>query len=236
METLPILRREPTPTRLEIDLVGDFACPWSFLGMRRLNRALGKLSGVEVGALRWHPFRLLRDHKDAAPSWREHLATRLPAGVDVRLAESSLAAAGLELGIRFDFDRLARMPETTHAHRLAKLATRELKQAFVLDAIFRAWFEEVRDIADVDELVRIGSACGLSAGLLEEFRDPKSGYDEVVNDEQRLLTLGVNAIPNLLFNGYVLVPGPADEHVYVKALDQALFPQPAEGERAPTKH
>ncbi|MBX5463002.1 MAG: hypothetical protein IRZ28_18175, partial [Steroidobacteraceae bacterium] len=31
--------------------------------------------------------------------------------------------------------------------------------------------------------------------------------------------------PNLLINGRVLVPGPADVSTYVQALDQALFPQ-----------
>ena len=32
------------------------------------------------------------------------------------------------------------------------------------------------------------------------------------------------ALPNLLLNGRVLVPGPADVDTYVQALDQAMFP------------
>jgi hypothetical protein len=35
----------------------------------------------------------------------------------------------------------------------------------------------------------------------------------------------VVATPNLLINGRVLVPGPADVSTYVQALDQALFPK-----------
>ena len=52
------------------------------------------------------------------------------------------------------------------------------------------------------------------------------------DDERRLQLLGVTSIPNLLFNRQVLVPGPADEQIYVRALDQALFP----GVDAQTKH
>lgn len=225
-------------TGLDIDLVGDFSCPWSFLGTRRLARALEQLRGVPVRELRWHPLRLMRPAESggegAAPmSWRGHLAARLPQGVSVELAESSLAEAGRALGIHFDFTRLGGMPDTTAAHRLVKLAASEGLHGAVLDAIFRAYFERGRDIGDVEVLAEIGAECGVSEGLLATFRnDPKAGYAEVVEDERRLLLLGVNAIPNLLLNRQVLVPGPADEQIYVKALDQALFP----GTDSETRH
>ncbi len=209
---------------LDIDLVGDFSCPWSFLGTRRLARALEHLQGVSVRELRWHPLRLKRPEAPAPRDWRDHLATRLPKGVSVEFAESSLAEAGEALGIHFDFTKLAGMPDTTAAHRLVKLAAAEGLHGRVLDAIFRAYFEQGRDIGSIGELARIGAECGLPALLLEELSDPKAAYDEVVEDERRLLLLGVNTIPNLLFNRHVLVPGPADEQIYVKALDQALFP------------
>jgi predicted DsbA family dithiol-disulfide isomerase len=49
----------PTVARpfLEIDLIADFACPWSFLGKRSLERALDNLYGLPVRTLRWHGFR-----------------------------------------------------------------------------------------------------------------------------------------------------------------------------------
>jgi predicted DsbA family dithiol-disulfide isomerase len=43
---------------LDIDLVADFTCPWSWLGMAQLTRALGSLSGDVETRLRWHPFRM----------------------------------------------------------------------------------------------------------------------------------------------------------------------------------
>jgi len=51
-------------------------------------------------------------------------------------------------------------------------------------------------------------------------------YGEAITaEEKRLRGFGVTATPNLLINGRVLVPGPADVSTYVQALDQALFPQ-----------
>jgi predicted DsbA family dithiol-disulfide isomerase len=217
---------------LDLDLVGDFSCPWSFLGTRRLTRALGHLQGVAVRELRWHPFRLRRPEAPVPLDWRAHLAARLPEGVSVEFAEASLAEAGEALGIHFDFSKLATLPDTTAAHRLVRLATMEGLQGRVLDAIFRAYFEQGRDIGDIEVLVAIGAECGVSGELLGTFRNPEAGRAEVIEEERRLLLLGVSTIPNLLINRHVLVPGPADEQIYVKALDQALFP----GVEAQTKH
>ena len=52
---------------LDIDLVADFTCPWSWLGMAQLTRALGNLSGDVETRLRWHPFRMAAPAENAAP-------------------------------------------------------------------------------------------------------------------------------------------------------------------------
>jgi predicted DsbA family dithiol-disulfide isomerase len=158
-------------------------------------------------------------------SWREHLATRLPPGISVEFAQKSLAEAGEGLGIHFDFAKLAQVPDTREAHRLVALASREDKQSEVADAIFRAFFEQGRDIGDHSVIEAVAQESGLGEGTLAAFNKPDEGRDEVAAEEKRLRGFGVMATPNLLINGRVLVPGPADVSTYVQALDQALFPQ-----------
>lgn len=250
----------PAPKRLvlELDLIADFACPWSYLGKRSLERALGNLHGFAPPALRWHGFRpvvqaekgatqqpvrkqLTRDATGesadgpksvavpapvpAPQSWRAHMASRLPAGISVEFAQKSLAEAGEGLGIHFDFSRLEQMPDTREAHRLMALATREDKQSEVADGIFRAFFEQGRDIGDHAVIEAVGQEMGLGAETLAAFNKPEEGRDQIAAEEQRLRGFGVVATPNLLINGRVLVPGPADVSTYVQALDQALFPK-----------
>lgn len=219
----------PVTTRpmLELDLIADFACPWSFLGKRSLERALGNLYGLPVRALRWHGFRAQPESAAAGEQkpWREHLAARLPAGVSVDFAQRSLTEAGQELGIAFDFSRLQQVPDTREAHRLVCLAAREEKHGEVADGLFRAYFEQGRDIGSRAVVEAVGREAGLGAQTLAAFADPEQGREEIAADEQRLRGFGVVATPNLLINGRVLVPGPADVSTYVQALDQALFPQ-----------
>jgi predicted DsbA family dithiol-disulfide isomerase len=209
---------------LELDLIADFACPWSYLGKRSLERALGNVYGLSAPTLRWHGFRPQAERAAAQMPWPEHLAIRLPPGVTVDFAHRSLAETGRELGIAFDFSRLSSLPDTREAHRLVRVAASEDRHSDLVDALFSAFFEQGRDIADGKVLTAIGHYIGLAPQTLAAFGDPAQGRDEVAAEELRLRGMGVVATPNLLINGRVLVPGPADVSTYVQALDQALFP------------
>lgn len=223
---------------LDIDLVADFTCPWSFLGMAQLTRALDNLSGDVETRLRWHPFRMAQPAANASPrSFHEYLSERLPPGISVPFAEKSLTDAGRELGLEFHFEKLGPLPSTSEAHRLVQLATSEGQQVKVATGVFRAYFEHGADISDVDVLVRIGAEAGLSDESLRSFRETRDGDAALAGSEERLRGFGVRTVPNLLFGGRVLVPGTVNVATYVHALDQALFPSADDEDAAqPTLH
>jgi predicted DsbA family dithiol-disulfide isomerase len=220
-QVVPEVAAQPA---LQFDLIADFACPWSFLGKRKLERALDSLYAGPAPALRWHGLRPRSEIPPASSAWRDHLATRLPPGVSVDLAHETLSQAGRELGIHFDFARLQSMPDTREAHRLVKLAETEGEPAELVDALFSAFFERGQDIGNHEVLTELGRERGLTAATLSAFNDPSAGGSQVDAEEKRLQGLGVLATPNLLINGRILVPGPAEVSTYVQALDQALFP------------
>lgn len=216
---------------LDIDLVADFTCPWSWLGMAQLTRVLGNLSGDVETRLRWHPFRMTPLAQSAAPrTFHDYLAERLPTGISVPFAEKSLTEAGRELGIDFHFEKLGPLPSTSEAHRLVQLATSEGRHANVAAGIFKAYFERGADIADVDVLSEIGAQAGLGAKTLRAFRETREGETVLAGSEERLRGFGVRTVPNLLFGGRVLVPGTVNVATYVHALDQALFPSDDDAE------
>src|SRR4051812_6374603 len=221
---------------LDIDLVADFTCPWSWLGMAQLTQALGNLSGDVETRLRWHPFRMSPPKQHAAPrTFHDYLAERLPSGISVPFAEKSLTEAGRELGIEFHFEKLGPVPSTSEAHRLVQLASDEGRHANVAAAIFRAYFERGADIADAGVLSQLGVEAGLSDKTLQAFRETRAGETVLAGTEERLRGFGVRTVPNLLFGGRVLVPGTVNVATYVHALDQALFPSDDEpGEEQPT--
>src|SRR4051812_33122427 len=161
---------------LDIDLVADFTCPWSWLGMAQLTRALDNLSGDVETRLRWHPFRMAATGANTAPrNFHDYLAERLPQGISVPFAEKSLAEAGRELGIEFHFEKLGPLPSTAEAHRLVQLAAAEGRHANVAVGIFRAYFENGADISDASVLAQIGAEAGVDQNTLKTFRETRDG-------------------------------------------------------------
>ncbi len=216
------------PRSLELDFIGDLACPWSFIGKRNLTRALDSLYGNTSRVQRWHGLPLAGV---AQSGWREHLASRLPAGADVDEAQRKLESVGRELDIGFHFDRIPSLPDTREAHRLVHLAGQDGRQDELIDAIFRAFFETGRDITNPLVLVQLASEAGVEESVRTAFTAGPSGRDEVMAEERRLRGLGVEGVPNLLLNSRVLVPGAADVATYIQALDQALFTESPTQER-----
>jgi predicted DsbA family dithiol-disulfide isomerase len=221
------------PRSLELDFIGDLACPWSFIGKRNLTRALDSLYGATSRVQRWHGLPLAGM---AQTGWREHLATRLPTGADVDEAQRKLESVGRDLDIAFHFERIASLPDTREAHRLVHLAGSDPRQGEVIDGIFRAFFEAGRDISNPLVLVQLATEAGVDESVRAAFTAGPKGRDEVLAEERRLRGLGVEGVPNLLLNSRVLVPGAADVPTYIQALDQALFTETPPQERQRLLH
>jgi predicted DsbA family dithiol-disulfide isomerase len=228
-----ILHSGARPRPLELDFIGDLACPWSFIGKRNLARALDSLYGADSRVQRWHGLPLAGMTQTG---WREHLASRLPASADVDEAQRKLESTGRDLDIAFHFERIATLPDTREAHRLVHLAGHDSRQGELIDAIFRAFFESGRDISDPLLLVQLAGEAGVEQSVRESFTAGSSGRDEVLAEERRLRGLGVDGVPNLLLNSRVLVPGAADVPTYIQALDQALFAEGPSQERQRLLH
>src|SRR5664279_4240606 len=137
--------RRPDMPEMTIDIVSDAVCPWCFVGKRRLEAALAQ-SGDDKIAVRWRPFQL--DPTIPAEGLERKAYMRAKFRDDARLVEvhARLNALGAEVGIKFDFDAIGRAPNTLDAHRLIRWAGDGGVQDAVVELLFRAYFEQGRDI------------------------------------------------------------------------------------------
>jgi predicted DsbA family dithiol-disulfide isomerase len=108
--------------------------------------------------------------------------------------DSRVAQEGAGEGIKFAFERMQRTPNTTAAHRLIDLAQSQERAGPVVDALFRAYFEEARDIGDAAVLAEIAATCGVE-------RWPEGADAEhVAQLEEGVRDLGISGVPTFIFN------------------------------------
>ena len=152
---------------LSIDIISDVVCPWCYVGKRRLEAALARRAAAmpRRSQVRWHAFQLNPDIPTGGVDRRSYLEQKFGGPERAKQIYARIKAAGEEVGIAFDFDRIVRQPNTVDAHRLIAWAQDiDLNTSDALiERLFRAYFIEGVDIGDIDALARLAGDAGFDA-------------------------------------------------------------------------
>ncbi|CAN0028634.1 unnamed protein product, partial [Discosporangium mesarthrocarpum] len=139
----------------------DNVCPWCFVGKRNLEKGMKDYIAEHSNQqqedfnVEWKPFFLdLESPESSDVPIREYLNRKYGEGAGTRMSRA-LAQAGERCGIDFNNDRVVH--NTVKSHRLLMRAKDQGKQDEMIEAIFHAYFEEGRNIADPSVLVDIAN-------------------------------------------------------------------------------
>ena len=203
-----------------IDLFADVACPWCWIGERRLRRAL-EARGIEA-TVRWRPYMLQRNLPPGGIPWNELVEKKFGGWERARPMFAHVAGAGAPEGLRYDFETIGRAPNTRDAHRVILLAQEHGRLWEVADALFSAYFAEGRDINDRAVLADVASQAGLDADEVREMLASGRFSGEVDAAQEVADTSGVQGVPLAVFEGRYGVSGAQPLEVFDLAIDQAL--------------
>jgi predicted DsbA family dithiol-disulfide isomerase len=179
---------------LLIEVASDVVCPWCYIGKRRLEKALQSLAGEVEARIEWLPFQLNPDMPAGGMARADYRRAKFGSLEKGRALDARVAQEGAGEGIAFAFDRMQRTPNTVAAHQLIDLAQKQGKGNAVVDALFRAYFEEAKDIGAAAVLKQIADGAGVT-GWPEEQNQPT-----VAEKEERVRDLGISGVPTFIFN------------------------------------
>ncbi len=206
---------------MELEIWSDIACPWCYIGKRRLEAALGHFEHADALTIVWRSFEL----DPSAPPEREgelagHLARKygIPAE-QAREAQRGLtetaAAEGLEL--RFD---LARSGNTFDGHRLVHLAAEHSRQGAMKERLLRAYLSEGRLISDPGTLLDAGAEVGVPEAEIRTMLGGDRFADAVRADEQAAVGLGISGVPTFIVDRTVGATGAQPPALLLEMLRQ----------------
>lgn len=203
---------------LTVEVVSDVICPWCYIGKRRFEKALALLGDAVRAEVVWRPFQLNPGMPREGMPRAQYRKAKFGSVERGRELDARVAAEGQGEGLALAFDRMQRTPNTLAAHQLIDLAQRQGRGDPVVEALFRAYFEEARDIGDAAVLSEVAARAGVQGWPAQ------ASEREVCALEEELRGLGISAVPTFVIERRFGVSGAQPPEALAAALREALAP------------
>jgi len=204
---------------LHIDVVSDVICPWCFIGKRRLEKAItAQQHEVQV---RWLPFQLNPMMPKEGISRREYRTKKFGSWERSLELDDRVIEVGKAERINFAFERIERTPNTLDAHRLIWLADKEGAQGAVVEALFRAYFTDGRDISKRQTLLDVVAEAGLDRARADGVLNRDDGLEAMKEAEELARRLRVEGVPFFVVNNKITLSGAQQPEAFLDAFRKA---------------
>jgi predicted DsbA family dithiol-disulfide isomerase len=226
--------------KLDVQIWSDIACPWCYVGKRRLEAALARFEHRDSVHITWRAFELDPSAprvRDAATSYAERLAAKYGRSVpEAQGMIDNMTRTAAADGLEFRFDR-AQSGNTFDAHRMHHFAAARGLGDAAKERLLRAYMTEGEPIGEPEVLVRLAADIGLDPSEVRTMLASDAYTREVRDDELEARQLGIRGVPFFVFDGRYGVSGaqPADvllgvlEKVWTELPDLPAVETVAEG-------
>lgn len=206
-----------------IDIWSDIACPWCYIGKRRLETALADYDGdVDIT---YHSFELSPDtpidfEGTSADFLAHHKGMPLEQVEQMLGQMTELAAAE---GLDYHFENV-HQTKTLAAHQLLHHAKANGVQIAMKERLLKAYFVEGRHIGKIDELVALAAEVGLDADEVRTALEAGTYADDVAADIAQAGAYGIQGVPFYVFDGKYGVSGAQAPEVFTDVLAKVNTP------------
>jgi predicted DsbA family dithiol-disulfide isomerase len=205
---------------MKVEIWSDYACPFCYIGKRRLEKALGQFAHRDQVEVEFKSFELDPGApRDPGKSNHEMLAEKY--GISVEKAKQmteGIRQQAAEEGLDFRFDTI--IPANTFAaHRLTHYAKTKGKDLELAENLLHAYFTESKHLGDDTVLADIAEASGLGReAALSVLKDEESYAAEVRADERMAQQMGVRGVPFFVINQKYAISGAQPAETFLGAL------------------
>ena len=207
-------------TGMLIEIVSDLVCPWCYIGQRRLERAL-RHDGAPAPRLLWRAFQLNPDMPPDGVPRQAYLAAKFGGTFHAGRIYEAIGEAGAAEGIRFEFDRIERTPNSLNAHRLKRHARRHRVEPDVTERLYRAYFEQARDIGAPGVLADIAAEAGLDRAEAVRYLASDEDRAAVLGEDIGARRQGINGVPCVIIDGKYALSGAQEPEFFLPLFDLA---------------
>lgn len=208
--------------KMKIEVWSDYACPFCYIGKRRLEEAL-KVTGFEGKVeVVFKAFQLDPSApKVSEESTYERLAKKYGKTVDeAKEMTENVTVQAKTVGLDYNFDKIT-TTNTFDAHRLVKLAEQEGVASEVTERLLKAYFIDGEKIGLAEVLLRLAKEEGIPSDRAKEVLNSEEFAEDVKADINEGGQLGVQGVPFFVIDRKYAISGAQSVETFANALQKA---------------
>ncbi|UWQ51575.1 DsbA family oxidoreductase [Leisingera caerulea] len=206
---------------VKLDILSDPICPWCYIGKTHLDKALAEVPDHPF-VIEWHPFQLNPDMPREGMDRRDYLERKFGGKEGAVKAYAPVVEHAEKAGLTINFEAMKRTPNTLDAHRLIHWAGIEGKQTQVVDALFKAYFVDAKDIGDHAVLAEIAQEAGMEADVAARLLEGDSDVQEIRDRDAHSRKMGVTSVPTFIVASQHAVPGAQPPELWKQVIEDIL--------------
>ncbi|MEM1234453.1 MAG: DsbA family oxidoreductase [Pseudomonadota bacterium] len=206
---------------IKLDIISDPICPWCYIGKTQLDRALAEHPDHPF-TIEWHPFQLNPDMPAGGMDRAEYLERKFGGKEGAVQVYGQIARHAEDIGLEANLGGIKRTPNTVDAHRLIHWAGIEQRQGPAVDALFKAYFIETRDIGDHDVLADIADGIGMDAAVVLKLLATEEDAQMIRDRDAHSREMGITGVPTFIVAGKHAVPGAQPPDLWARVIGELM--------------
>ena len=211
---------------LRIDIVSDVVCPWCIIGLKQVEKALTLVGRDLAAETHWHPFQLNPNMPPEGEDTAEHITRKYGSTPEQsRANRQRLSDIGDSLGFAFNYGEGMRIYNTFNAHKLLTIFGSERgwqAQTDLKMALFKAYFQDRRDVSDAEVLCDIAAAQGMDRAVAAAWIADTALTESVRAEMAHWMDQNITGVPAIIFDRKFMVPGAQSAETFADVINKVL--------------
>lgn len=207
---------------MNIEIWSDFACPFCYIGKRKLEKALDQFEHKNEVTTEFKSFEL----DPNAPKQTDKSMAEILAGkyrMPIQQAEATtanVAAQAADVGLTYHFDTM-QPTNMLDAHRLTHYAKTKGKANELAERLLHAYFTESKHLSTPATLIELAGEVDLDQQEAKQVLESNQYADAVKNDHNHGIQLGLQGVPFFVINQKYVISGAQQPATFLETLTNA---------------
>lgn len=213
--------RDDRNPSIQVDVWSDVACPWCYVGKRKLELGIQEFTAVNPNTnidVVFHSFQLDPTIPvDYEGTHQQYLVEKkgFPAN-QIGVMHERLAGIGASVGLEYHFEDV-QTTNTQLAHELLQYAKTLGLQLALKERIMQAYFSQGKHVGKVDVLVELAAEVGIDPVAARQVLEERSYRDAFDADVAQAREFGIGGVPFFVIQNKYGIEGAQGPEMFVHA-------------------